>query len=73
MKLSNELAALVGQNTMARDEVVKKLWSIIKEKNLYDPEDKQYAICDDALMKVIGVKRFQLFGMMKYVESHFKS
>lgn len=73
MKLSNELAALVGQDTMARHEVVKKVWSIIKEKDLYDPKNKQYAICDDALMKVIGVKRFRTFGMMKYLKNHFIS
>lgn len=33
--LTPELAAVVGQDQMARHEVVKKVWSIIKEKNLY--------------------------------------
>lgn len=48
MELSNELTALVGQDTMASHEVVKKVWSIIKEKDLYDfTKHKQYAICDD--------------------------
>uniref|UniRef100_T1HXD6 SWIB domain-containing protein n=1 Tax=Rhodnius prolixus TaxID=13249 RepID=T1HXD6_RHOPR len=69
--LTPELAAVVGQDSMARHEVVKKVWSIIKEKNLYDPKNKQYAICDDNLMKVIGVKRFRTFGMMKYLKKHF--
>lgn len=99
--LSPELAAVVGAKQMARYEVVKKVWSIIKEKNLYvsrllrilfynddtikflfdflsdaqiffqDPKNKQYAICDDDLMKVIGVKRFRTFGMMKYLKNHF--
>jgi len=73
MNLSPELAALVGQNTMARHEVVKKVWSIIKERDLYDPKNKQFAICDDALFKVIGVKRFRTFGMMKYLKGHFIS
>lgn len=36
-----------------------------------DPKNKQFAICDDELMKVIGVKRFRTFGMMKYLKSHF--
>jgi chromatin remodeling complex protein RSC6 len=26
---------VVGQDAMARHEVVKKIWAIIKEKNLY--------------------------------------
>nr|BAN20959.1 conserved hypothetical protein [Riptortus pedestris] len=69
--LTPELAAVVGQDSMARHEVVKKVWSIIKEQNLYDPKNKQYAICNDDLMKVIGVKRFRTFGMMKYLKKHF--
>ncbi|XP_060528101.1 uncharacterized protein LOC132703069 [Cylas formicarius] len=73
MQLSPELSALVGAESMARHEVVKKVWSIIKEKNLYDPKNKQYAICDDALLKVIGTKRFRTFGMMKYLKNHFIS
>nr|CAD7432944.1 unnamed protein product [Timema monikensis] len=35
--LSPELASVVGQDSMARHEVVKKIWAIIKEKNLYLP------------------------------------
>ncbi|XP_003401081.1 uncharacterized protein LOC126924286 [Bombus affinis] len=69
--LSPELSAVVGAEQMARHEVVKKMWSIIKERNLYDPKNKQYAICDDELLKIIGVKRFRTFGMMKYLKNHF--
>lgn len=56
-KLSPDLAKLMGCAELPRHEVVKKVWAIIKEKNLYDPKNKQYAICDQALEKVIGVKR----------------
>jgi upstream activation factor subunit UAF30 len=70
-QLSPELAELMGEDHMARHEVVKKIWAIIKEKNLYDPKNKQYAICDEKLQKVIGVKRFRTFGMMKYLMPHF--
>ncbi|XP_054263986.1 uncharacterized protein LOC128987254 [Macrosteles quadrilineatus] len=69
--LTPELAAVVGQDSMARHEVVKKVWAIIKEKNLYDPKNKQFAICNDDLFKVFGVKRFRTFGMMKYLKDHF--
>uniref|UniRef100_A0A069DYA8 Putative rna polymerase i transcription factor uaf n=1 Tax=Panstrongylus megistus TaxID=65343 RepID=A0A069DYA8_9HEMI len=69
--LTPELAAVVGQDSMARHEVIKKVWAVIKEKNLYDPKNKQYAICDDNLIKVMGVKRFRTFGMMKYLKKHF--
>ncbi|CAH1738365.1 hypothetical protein AGLY_005972 [Aphis glycines] len=71
--LSPELASLMGSEALPRHEVVKKMWAIIKERNLYDPSNKQYAICDDDLMKVIGVKRFRTFGMMKFLKDHFIS
>lgn len=69
-KLSPDLASLMGAKELPRHEVVKKVWAIIKEKNLYDPKNKQYAICDASLEKVIGVKRFRTFGMMKYLSPH---
>jgi len=70
-KLSPELGDLVGSDVMPRHEVVKKMWAYIKENKLQDPEQKQFAVCDDALLKIIGVKRFRTFGMMKYLKDHF--
>lgn len=69
--LSPELAAVMGQPTMARHEVVKQMWKLVKEKNLYDPKNKQFAICNDELLTVFGVRRFRTFGMMKYLKNHF--
>jgi len=70
-KLSPELAALMGQPMMARQAVVKRMWQIVKERNLADPDDKKFTICDAQLQKVFGVKRFQTFGMLKYLKTHF--
>jgi len=70
-KLSAELADVVGSDVMPRHEVVKKLWAVIKERELQDPKNKQFAICDDQLHKVFGVKRFRTFGMMKHLKDHF--
>ncbi|KAG5673816.1 hypothetical protein PVAND_003832 [Polypedilum vanderplanki] len=70
-KLSKDLAELMGKKEMARHEVVKNVWKIIKEKNLYDPKNKQFAICDEPLERIFGVKRFRTFGMMKYLMPHF--
>lgn len=70
-KLSADLASVVGADEMPRHEVVKKVWAIIKERNLYDPKNKQFAICDSELQKVMGVKRFRTFGMLKYLKVHF--
>lgn len=72
LKLSPELSSLMGgAESLPRHEVVKKVWALIKERNLYDPKNKQFAICDADLQKVIGVKRFRTFGMMKYLQPHF--
>lgn len=72
LQLSPELASLMGAESLPRHEVVKKMWAMIKERNLYDPKNKQYAICDNDLYKVFGVKRFRTFGMLKYLRPHFK-
>lgn len=69
--LSPDLAALMGAEALPRHEVVKKVWAIIKERNLYDPKNKQFAICDPELHKVMGVKRFRTFGMLKFLKPHF--
>ncbi|XP_030372670.1 upstream activation factor subunit spp27 [Scaptodrosophila lebanonensis] len=69
--LSPELSALMGADSLPRHEVVKKVWAIIKERDLYDPKNKQFAICDDELMKVMRVKRFRTFGMLKHLKPHF--
>lgn len=71
LKLSPALAELMGCESLPRHEVVKKMWEIIKGRNLYDPKNKQFAICDDDVFKVIGVKRFRTFGMLKYLKDHF--
>lgn len=71
INLSPELSALMGSDSLPRHEVVKNMWAIIKERNLYDPKNKQYAICDDELRKIMKVKRFRTFGMLKHLKPHF--
>lgn len=73
LKLSPDLAALMGAEELPRHDVVKKVWAIIKERNLYDPKNKQFAVCDAELQVVMGVKRFRTFGMLKYLKRHFLS
>ena len=70
MTLSEDLAAVVGTKEAPRHEVVKQMWNYIKENNLQDPKNKQFAICDEKLQKVIGVKKFKCFGMAKYLKDH---
>ncbi|KAH9489689.1 hypothetical protein Btru_037449 [Bulinus truncatus] len=69
--LSDQLAAVVGTNEMPRAEVVKTLWSIVKERNLQDPKNKQFMLCDEQMETLFGSKRIKLFGMMNF-EFHGK-
>ncbi|XP_030035850.1 upstream activation factor subunit spp27 [Manduca sexta] len=70
-KLSPALAELMGAQEMPRHEVVKRVWEIIKVRNLYDPSNRRFVICDKDLLKVMGTSRFRAFGMMKYLKTHF--
>jgi len=70
VKLSAELAAIVGGEEMPRHEVVKRMWAYIKENNLQDPKNKQMIKCDEKLSKVIPTKKFRGFGMTKSLKDH---
>ncbi|KAK7009038.1 upstream activation factor subunit spp27 [Biomphalaria glabrata] len=69
-QLSDQLAAVVGTKEMPRPDVVKTLWSIVKERNLQDPKNKQFMLCDEQMENLFGQKRIKLFGMMKYLKKH---
>jgi SWIB/MDM2 domain len=53
MKLSAELAEVVGKKEASRAECIKQLWAYLKKNNLQDPENKQYFTPDKKLAKVI--------------------
>ena len=42
MKLSDDLADIVGKKEASRPECVKLLWAYLKKHNLQDRENKQY-------------------------------
>lgn len=71
MKVSGELAAVVGKGPMPRSEVVKKLWAYIKRKGLQDQKNKRNVNADDALRAVFGGKKtVTMFEMTKLVSKH---
>jgi chromatin remodeling complex protein RSC6 len=71
MTVSADLAAVVGKGPMPRSEVVKKIWSYIKDKNLQDPKNKRNINADEALKKVFGGKSMvNMFEMTKLVSKH---
>jgi chromatin remodeling complex protein RSC6 len=71
MKISEELAEVVGKGPMPRSEVVKKLWAYIKKNNLQDPKKKRNIIADAKLKVVFGGKGVvDMFEMTKLVSKH---
>lgn len=71
MKVSDELAAVVGAGPMPRSEVVKALWVYIKKHNLQDPKNKRNINSDANLKKVFGGKDMvNMFEMTKLVSKH---
>ena len=71
MKVSSELAAVVGEGPMPRSEVVKKLWVYIKAHGLQDQTNKRNINADEALKKVFdGKGTVSMFEMTKLVSKH---
>jgi chromatin remodeling complex protein RSC6 len=70
MKISAELAAIVGKGPMPRTEVTKKLWVYIKKLDLQDPKNRRNINPDEKLAKVLGKKSINMFEMTKKVNKH---
>ena len=60
MKLSADLADVVGKKEASRAECIKQLWAYIKKNNLQDPENKQFFNPDKKMAKVFNFCLFLL-------------
>ena len=71
LKVSEELAMVVGNGPMPRSEVVKKLWIYIKKHNLQDPKKRRNINANADLKKVFNGKgTVDMFEMTKLVSKH---
>ena len=71
LKVSEELAEVVGKGPMPRSGVVKKLWAYIKKNGLQDPKNKRNINADAKLKAVFGGKGVvNMFEMTKLVSKH---
>merc|ERR1711937_22383 len=73
MKLSADLADIVGKKEASRAECIKQLWAYIKKNNPQDPENKQFFNPDKKMAKVFGSDRIRAFGMAKFLSAHLSS
>lgn len=68
--LSPQLQKFTGVQELARTEVVKQLWSYIRENNLQDPSNRRNIVCDDKLLDLFGVDTINMFQMNKALAKH---
>ncbi|KAI1495450.1 hypothetical protein F5X99DRAFT_141595 [Biscogniauxia marginata] len=68
--LSYPLAELCGEPQLSRPQVVKKLWTHIKDNQLQDPNDKRQIRCDERMQAVFKLTRVDMFQMNKLVGNH---
>lgn len=67
---SPALAAVIGNEPVARPEAVKKLWEYIKANNLQDPKDKRTIVADDKLRAVFGKDSAGMFELAGILGQH---
>ena len=70
VRLSEELSAFLGDETLPRTEVTKRVWKYIKEHNLQDPADKRQVLCDARMKAVLGIDKVHMFTMTKLLSKH---
>ena len=70
VKLSENLADIVGGDEMSRHDVVRRMWAYIKENKLQDQKKKMFVKCDNKLSKVIPKNKFLGLSMLKYLSAH---
>ena len=67
---SAALAAVIGNEAVARTEVMKKLWDYIKANNLQDPKDKRTIQCDAKLKAVFAKDSVGMFELAGLIGAH---
>ena len=56
--------------TLSLIQCVKRLWAYLKEKELQDPENKQWFTPDETMAPIFGDEKIKCFSMSKYLKEH---
>jgi DNA topoisomerase-3 len=70
LKPSDALAAVIGNEPVARTQVIKKLWDYIKAENLQDSANKRNINADAKLLAVFGKPQVTMFELAGIVGKH---
>ena len=71
IKVTAELAAVLGKEETTRPEATKLIWVYIKTNNLQDPKDKRVINPDATLAKVLGPEPVNMMKMSGLMNKHF--
>jgi chromatin remodeling complex protein RSC6 len=71
LKVTAELAEIVGATEISRTETTKAIWAYIKAHNLQDPKNKQTIVPDEKLAKVLGKDPVSMMKMTGLINKHF--
>ena len=70
IKLSPDLAAIVGKNESSRVELMKLLWAYLKNNNLQCEDNETFFVPDEKMAKVFGKDTMRVFSMAKHYRPH---
>ena len=70
LKPSDALAAVIGNEPVARTQVIKKLWDYIKAEKLQDATNKRAINADAKLLAVFGKPQVTMFELAGIVGKH---
>ena len=70
IKLSPDLAAIVGKNETSRAELMKLLWAYLKNNNLQCEDNETFFVPDEKMAKVFGKDTMRVFSMAKHYRPH---
>ena len=70
LKLSAELADIVGKEVANRKEIIGKLNVYVKANNLLDPKNSQFFIPDKKMAEIFGPNSVKLLNMRYYISDH---
>jgi len=71
MKLSEDLASIVGMSEASHVQCIKQLWTYINTNNLRDPKNMEFFIPDAKLAKIFGNNR--IYGLDRILICQFLS
>jgi len=70
VKVSKELASIIGVNEESRSQITKKIWEYIKANKLQDASAKSYIIPDTKLAAILGTARLHMMELPKKINVH---